>query len=71
MSEASVSVPASQQRLSPDLRLVWLFGPGADPTAHQHMAASGAHVLIQDLEDFTPPHLRPQARSLAPTSFFR
>ena len=29
-------------------------------------AASGADVLIQELEDFTPPELRPQARAIAP-----
>lgn len=33
------------------------------------MQASGAQVLIQDLEDFTPPNLRPHARSLAGTLF--
>ena len=44
----------------------WLFGPGADPAAHEAMTASGASVLIQDLEDFTPPPLRLRARALAP-----
>jgi citrate lyase subunit beta/citryl-CoA lyase len=39
-----------------------LFGPGADAAAHEGMAASGADGLIVDLEDFTPPTLRPQAR---------
>ncbi|MEY3912393.1 MAG: hypothetical protein RL509_437, partial [Pseudomonadota bacterium] len=33
------------------------------------LVASGAQVLIQDLEDFTPPALRPQARSMAPALF--
>jgi len=51
--------------LSPDLRLTWLFGAGADPAVHRAMTASGADVLIQDLEDFTPPPLRPQARAAA------
>ena len=32
--------------------------------AHAH--ESGADVLIQELEDFTPPELRPAARALAP-----
>jgi citrate lyase subunit beta / citryl-CoA lyase len=59
----------ANQRLSPDLRLVWLFGPGADSKSHQEMAASGAQVLIQDLEDFTPPNLRAHARSLASSLF--
>ena len=44
----------------------WLFGPGADATAHAAMAASGADVLIQDLEDFTPPARRSEARRLVP-----
>lgn len=49
--------------LDPDLRRTWLFGPGADPQAHAAMAASGADVLIMDLEDLTPPPLRPAARA--------
>jgi citrate lyase subunit beta/citryl-CoA lyase len=56
---------------SPELRRTWLFGPGADPKMHEEMAAAGADVLIQDLEDFTPPPLRPQARALAPALFQR
>lgn len=55
--------------IDPALRTVWLFGPGADTGAHQAMQASGAQVLIQDLEDFTPPSLRPKARALAETLF--
>ena len=51
-------------RASPASRRVWLFGAGADSALHQEMAACGAQVLIQDLEDFTPPDLRPQARAL-------
>ena len=47
------------------LRRTWLFVPGADPAAHEAAAASGADVLIQELEDFTPPALRPKARALA------
>lgn len=50
--------------LAPDLRRTWLFGPGADAAAHEAMAASGADGLIVDLEDFTPPPLRPQARQM-------
>lgn len=52
--------------LAPDLRRTWLFGPGADARAHAQMAACGADVLIMDLEDFTPPPLRPAARAGAP-----
>jgi citrate lyase subunit beta/citryl-CoA lyase len=48
--------------LTPDLRRTWLFGPGADSPAHQAMLYSGADVLILDLEDFTPPTRRDEAR---------
>ena len=36
-------------------RRSWLFVPGADEFAHERAARSGADVLIQELEDFTPP----------------
>lgn len=49
-------------RLDPDLRRTWLFGPGADAGAHDAMQASGADVLIVDLEDFTPPERKEEAR---------
>jgi len=52
-------------RRPPQLRRTWLFGAGADAAVHAAMAASGADVLIQDLEDFTPPARRIEARSLA------
>jgi citrate lyase subunit beta/citryl-CoA lyase len=44
----------------------WLFVEGANEDALQRAAVSGADVLIQELEDFTPPALRPAARALAP-----
>lgn len=47
------------------MRRSWLFVPGADKHAHQAAARSGADVIIQDLEDFTPPELRPTARLLS------
>jgi citrate lyase subunit beta / citryl-CoA lyase len=50
--------------LDPDLRRTWLFGPGADPLVHDAMLASGADALIVDLEDFTPPVRRAEARCL-------
>lgn len=50
--------------LDPDLRRTWLFGPGADRTAHAKMLDSGADALIVDLEDFTPPARRGEARAL-------
>jgi citrate lyase subunit beta/citryl-CoA lyase len=47
----------------PDLRRTWLFGPGADASAHAAMLASDADVLIADLEDLTPPNRRNEARA--------
>ena len=54
-----------------DARLLrtWLFGAGADTQLHATMAGCGADVLIQDLEDFTPPAWRPEARALAPALY--
>lgn len=49
----------------------WLFVAGADEAAHAAAARSGAHVLVQELEDFTPPALRPRARALAPALYAR
>ncbi len=49
-------------RKPPELRRTWLFGPGAHRPTHEAMARSGADGLILDLEDFTPPELRAQAR---------
>jgi citrate lyase subunit beta/citryl-CoA lyase len=50
---------------SPELRRLWLFGAGADTAMHETMAQSGADVLIHDLEDYTPPERRAEARALA------
>jgi citrate lyase subunit beta/citryl-CoA lyase len=47
----------------------WLFVPGADAAAHAAAARSGADVIILELEDFTPPALRPRARALAARAF--
>ena len=47
------------------LRRCWLFLPGADRRALVAASTCGADVLIQELEDFTPPEQRPQARALA------
>jgi len=44
----------------------WLFLEGANEPVLRNAAASGADVLIQELEDFTPPALRPLSRALAP-----
>jgi citrate lyase subunit beta / citryl-CoA lyase len=43
----------------------WLFLEGANEAVLRGAIASGADVLIQELEDFTPPPLRPAARALA------
>jgi citrate lyase subunit beta/citryl-CoA lyase len=48
---------------------VWLFVPGAEPGAHAAAAACAADVLIQELEDFTPPERRSEARALAPALY--
>jgi citrate lyase subunit beta/citryl-CoA lyase len=50
--------------LPPDLRRSWLFGPAADRTALAEMQRCGADALIADLEDFTPPERRMEAREL-------
>src|SRR3981189_2080900 len=42
-----------------------LFLEGANEAVLQWAASSGADVLIHELEDFTPPALRPKARMLA------
>ena len=46
-------------------RRTWLFVPGADAAAHAAAARSGADVIVLELEDFTPPELRPKAYALA------
>jgi citrate lyase subunit beta / citryl-CoA lyase len=56
-------------RRPPELRRSWLFVPGADRAALTAAAQSGADVLIQELEDFTPPSRRGEARALAPDVF--
>lgn len=58
LSEAAIRRP-------PALRRCWLCVPGADRAAQAAAAGTGADVLIQELEDFTPPERRPEARGLA------
>jgi len=48
-----------------DLLRSWLFTGGVDTRSHEAACACGADVIGQDLEDFTPPALRPQAHALA------
>jgi citrate lyase subunit beta/citryl-CoA lyase len=52
-------------RRAPKLRRCWLFLPGADRATLLAARDCGADVLIQELEDFTPPERRPEARALA------
>jgi citrate lyase subunit beta / citryl-CoA lyase len=47
------------------LRRSWLFVAGADEAAHRAASRSGADAIILELEDFTPPQLRPKARAHA------
>ena len=49
----------------PRLCRSWLFLEGANVEVLGRAGASGADVLIQELEDFTPPASRPVARALA------
>ena len=53
----------------PDLRRSVLFVPGADGDAHQRALNAAPDVLVQDLEDFTPQALRPDARRLSSPLF--
>lgn len=57
--------PAATKRRAPELRRSWLFIGGADEAELAEGPASGADVLIHELEDFTAPERRPFARGLA------
>jgi citrate lyase subunit beta/citryl-CoA lyase len=66
--EMPVSAPSTDRRIRPvALRRSYLFLPGADEAALRTAPVSGADVLIQELEDFTPPQRLPEARTLSPT----
>ena len=47
----------------------WLFVNGSEEDALRTAPDSGADVIIQELEDFTPPMMRPKARELAPAAY--
>ena len=49
----------------------WLFVEGASEAAIADAAACPADLLIHELEDFTPPARRPEARALAPAAYER
>lgn len=69
MSGASETSRNEAGRRPAALRRSWLFVPGGDRAALVEAARCGADVLIQELEDFTPPALRPQARAMAADIF--
>jgi citrate lyase subunit beta/citryl-CoA lyase len=56
-------------RRPPRLRRSWLALPGADRAQLTAAATLGADVLIQELEDFTPPERRGEARGLAAATY--
>ena len=58
-----------QNRRVPALRRSWLFVGGDDEAAHVAACKLGADVIIQELEDSTPPEKRPRARSLAKSAY--
>jgi citrate lyase subunit beta/citryl-CoA lyase len=54
---------AAKRRPTP-LRRTWLFCAGADAAAQGAALEAAPDVLMPDLEDFTPPALRPRAREM-------
>lgn len=62
---AVVAERMSPARRPPQMRRSWLFLPGADEARLRAAAGMNGDVLIQELEDFTPAPLRPQARALS------
>jgi citrate lyase subunit beta/citryl-CoA lyase len=57
---------SGNHRTPVEARRSWYFVEGANDEALHAAVASGADVLIQELEDFTPPERRPHARTLSP-----
>lgn len=53
----------------PELRRTWLFVGGADESELDAATESAADVIMLELEDFTPPALRPRARARAAELF--
>ena len=58
--------PHSQaaKRRPPSLRRTWLFVAGADAAAQAAALEANPDVIVPDLEDFTPPPLRPRGREM-------
>lgn len=59
----------TRETLARRARRSWLFLPGADAAALAAGPGSGADALIQELEDFTPPGRRGEARGLCARVF--
>ena len=63
-------MPAEARAIRPfSLCRSWMFVPGADEALLKQAASCGADVLIQELEDFTPPERREAARLLAKDTY--
>lgn len=63
-------MPAEARAIRPfSLCRSWMFVPGADEALLKQAATCGADVLIQELEDFTPPEKRGAARLLAKDTY--
>jgi len=58
-------MPTTPQGTSVQARRSWFFVEGANDDALHAAPESGADVLIQELEDFTPPARRPHARAIS------
>lgn len=56
---------SAEHRIPVEARRSWYFVEGANDEVLESAVASGADVLIQELEDFTPPERRPHARSVS------
>jgi citrate lyase subunit beta / citryl-CoA lyase len=54
-----------EEKRPPRNRRSWLFLPGAERERLERAADLGADVLIQELEDFTPPARRAEARAMS------
>jgi len=52
------------KRRPPNLRRAWLFVAGANAAAQSAALDARPDVIVPDLEDFTPPPLRPRAREM-------
>lgn len=69
LTSPPVRLASRRTERSPESRRTWLAGPGADAAMHEVMTRSGAEVMLHDLEDFTPPERRAEARALAPALY--